>query len=278
MKTKITLAFIGVFALVAMSVKTFANDIGYAGATGAYAEGDCTACHASYAVNSGPGSITITSTPSLAGGYAAGTKYTVTVTVANTGMVDFGFDFEALTNATTNGGTLAIMTDTTDDQIMANGSLNDVTHTLTGISGNGTKSFSFYWTAPATGSSTVTFYAAGVANNQTAHATGAYVYTDSLVIKNTTGIEANVAKDFNLSVYPNPSSNNLYVNFSLNGASSVNMDMIDITGRKVAELISENEMNGVINKTFDVSSLTKGIYFIRLKINDQLTVKKIVVE
>ena len=107
---------------------------------------------------------------------------------------------------------------------------------------------------------------------------GAWVYTDSLVIKNTTGIVTKLAKDFNFSVYPNPISDNLNVKFTLNGASSVNMDMIDITGRKVADFISGNEMNGEINNTFDVSYLTKGIYFIRLKVNDELTVKKIVIE
>ena len=156
--------------------------------------------------------------------------------------------------------------------------LTDVTHTSTGISGNGTKSFSFYWTTPATGSATVTFYAAGLANSTKTSATGAWVYTDSLVIKNTTGIVTKLAKDFNFSVYPNPISDNLNVKFTLNGASSVNMDMIDITGRKVADFISGNEMNGEINNTFDVSYLTKGIYFIRLKVNDELTVKKIVIE
>ena len=120
MKTKITLAFIGVVALVAMSLKTFASPTGYAGATGAYQEGDCTACHSSWAVNTGTGSITIKTVPTLTGGYVPGTKYTVTVTVAQTGMDYFGFDFKALLNSTTNGGTLAIMTDTTDDQIMSN--------------------------------------------------------------------------------------------------------------------------------------------------------------
>ncbi len=94
----------------------------------------------------------------------------------------------------------------------------------------------------------------------------------------TVGIAEAVAKDYNLSVFPNPSSDNLNVKFSLKGISSVNMDIIDITGRKVADLISENGMNGEVNKTFNISSYAKGIYFVRLKINNESTLEKIVVE
>ena len=51
-----------------------------------------------------------------------------------------------------------------------------------------------------------------------------------------------------------------------------------MNGRKVAELISENGMNGEVNKTFNISSYEKGIYFVRLSINNEITIQKIVVE
>jgi hypothetical protein len=223
--------------------------------------------------------------PALTGTYNPDSTYIITVTVTQTGMTKFGFDFEALLGGDTlNAGTLAIMTDSTNDQIMQytelnDTNLNDVTHTLAGITGVGTKSFSFLWTAPATGAGAVTFFVAGLANNTISSKLGAYVYTDSLVlIQSTVGIAEKAAKNFNLSVFPNPTSENLNVQFSLKGISSVNMDMLDINGSKVADLISENGMNGVINKTFDVSTLAKGIYFVRLNINGESTIQKIVVE
>jgi hypothetical protein len=282
MKKKITLALIAIVAVCAMSLKTFASDKGVAGYTGSYLEGDCTQCHGGTA-NTGPGSITINPTPAFAdGGYVPGTKYTIKVTVTNTGMVDFGFDLEALLSGdTTNAGTLAIITDSTNDQIKANAiisGLTDVTHTQTGYSGNGTKSWYFYWTAPTTGTGIVTFFEAGVANTTTVGA-GGNVYTDSLVVPQTTmGINELNSSAFNLSVFPNPLTENMNVKFSLKETSSVTMEIFDVNGNKVSDLISENEMNGDVNKTFNVSTLAKGIYFVRLNINGESTIQKIVVE
>ncbi len=111
MKKKITLILVAIVAVCAMSFKVLLPG-GEAGKTGAYSEGDCTQCHADFAVNSGSGSIAITSVPTLAGGYYPDSVYTVTVTVSHSTPRDslFGFDFEALTNATTNGGTLSLLT------------------------------------------------------------------------------------------------------------------------------------------------------------------------
>ncbi len=280
MKKEITLALVAIVAVCAMSFKVFIP-AGEAGKTGAYSEGDCTQCHSDWAVNTGTGSVAITAVPALTGGYVPGTKYTVTVTVTQTGDSLFGFDFEALLNATTNGGTLSLLTPSTDVKTKADGStaITDVVHTGTGNNTKNSHAFSFYWTAPATGTGTVTFYTSGLAANDDGNTTGDWVYTTSMaVMQNTAGISEVLAKEINFSVYPNPSSDNLNVKFSLNGISSVNIDMIDMNGRKVAELISENGMNGEVNKTFNISSYEKGIYFVRLSINNEITIQKIVVE
>ena len=280
MKKKITLILVAIVAVCAMSFKVLLPG-GEAGKTGAYSEGDCTQCHADFAVNSGSGSIAITSVPTLAGGYYPDSVYTVTVTVSQVGDSLFGFDFEALLNATTNGGTLSLLTPSTDVKTKADEStaITDVVHTGTGNNTKNSHAFSFYWTAPATGTGTVTFYTSGLAANDDGSTSGDYCYTTSMPLaQNTVGIAETVAKDYNLSVFPNPSSDNLNVKFSLKGISSVNMDIIDITGRKVADLISENGMNGEVNKTFNISSYAKGIYFVRLKINNESTLEKIVVE
>jgi hypothetical protein len=278
MKKKITLALVAIVAVCAMSFNVFYPN-GEAGKTGAYSEGDCTQCHADFAVNTGTGSIVITSVPSLAGGYYPDSVYTVTVTVSQVGDSLFGFDFEALTNATTNGGTLSLLTPSTDVKTKASSTRLDVLQTGTGNISLNSHAFSFKWTAPATGSGTVTFYASGLAADNDGGTSGDYCYTTSMVLtQNTVGIAETVAKDYNLSVFPNPSSDNLNVKFSLKGISSVNMDIIDITGSKVADLISENGMNGEVNKTFNISSYAKGIYFVRLKINNETIMQKIVVQ
>jgi hypothetical protein len=278
MKKKITLALIVVVAVVAMSFDILSS-AGKAGRTGAYTEGDCTACHGDYTVNSGSGSIAISASPSLTNGWVPGTKYTVTVTVSQTGVSLFGFDFEALTNATTNGGTISTITGKTDMQTMTSSTRLDAVHTKNGGATANTHAFAFYWTAPAGGTGLVTFYAAGMAANGDTQTSGDYVYTTAMPVQeSTTGIAENAASNFNLSVFPNPSSDYLNVKFSLKETSSVTLDLIDISGKKVANLISDNGMNGNINKTFEVSSCSKGVYFVELKINDKTSLQKIVVK
>jgi len=278
MKKKITLTLLAVVAVAAMSFDILSSG-GKAGKTGAYTEGNCTSCHSDYAVNSGTGSIAITASPLLTNGYVPGTKYTITVTVSQTGLSLFGFDFEALTNATTNGGTISLLSPSTDVKTLASSTRLDAVQTGTGNNTANSHAFSFYWTAPATGSGTVTFYTAGLAANGDGDTPGDYCYTTSLALsENTSGIAESAASNFNFSVSPNPASSNLNVKFNLNQASTVDMNMFDITGKKVANLISDKSINGNINKSFNISTYQKGVYFIELKINDKTSVQKIVIK
>jgi hypothetical protein len=275
MKKSITLTLAGIVAIGAMSFDILTSN-GKAGKTGAYTEGNCTSCHSDYAVNSGPGSIAITSTPSLTNGYVAGTTYTVNVTVAQSGVSLFGFDFEALTNATTNGGTLAVVC--TDTKTLASSSRTDVVHTGTGNATADSHTFSFVWTAPTTGTSTVTFYASGNAADGDGSTSGDYIYTTSLPISNVTSVEENVEANFNLSVFPNPVSDNVNVKFTLMETSDITIDLMDINGNKIANIISENGMKGDINKTFNVSSYSKGVYFLQIKNEKASSIKKLIIK
>src|ERR1035437_6964799 len=81
---------------------------GQASSTGSPGElGTCSrsGCHGAgnggLADNAGPGSVTITSNPAMAGGnqYVAGQTYTMTVTVAETAKPRFGFACEILDNS-----------------------------------------------------------------------------------------------------------------------------------------------------------------------------------
>jgi hypothetical protein len=66
------------------------------------------------------------------------------------------------------------------------------------------------------------------------------------------------------------------VNFVLKETSDVTMDLMDINGNKVANLISDNGSNGNINKNFDLSSYSKGVYFIRLNVNGKISTNRVV--
>jgi hypothetical protein len=81
-------------------------------------------------------------------------------------------------------------------------------------------------------------------------------------IKNTTSIQSVSFKNENISIYPNPTNQYLYLK---NIKGSVNIDVTDVTGQIVKSI--QNPSN-----TIDVSDLEKGFYFIRIEgeTNNQL--------
>ncbi|OFY85080.1 MAG: hypothetical protein A3F72_04865 [Bacteroidetes bacterium RIFCSPLOWO2_12_FULL_35_15] len=179
MKKNFTLSIATLFALGLMSFDILYST-GEPDYTGSPADGgaDCTSCHSGI-VNTGEGSVTIASSPSLATGYAAGADYTISITVAKAGQTAFGFGFEALKSGNTDGGILSAI-NAGSQSLVGTGPTNMV-HNGSGI-GTGTFTFTFNWKAPAASTGTVTFYAAGNASDDDGTSSGDFVYTTSLVV------------------------------------------------------------------------------------------------
>jgi histidinol phosphatase-like enzyme len=178
-KRNIAITLFSVAALWSMSFKPD-NSGGKVGYSSAPTEGNCTGCHAG-TVNSGSGSATITTTVP-ASGYVAGSVYQVSMTVAQAQVPLFGFDLTALNSGGTNAGTMTV-TNTAEMQILASGGRNNMTHkSAGGSSTTGSKTFTFNWTAPATSTGVVTFYASGLAANGTGSTAGDFVYTTNKTV------------------------------------------------------------------------------------------------
>ncbi len=79
-------------------------------------------------------------------------------------------------------------------------------------------------------------------------------------------------------IYPNPVSDVLSVSLNVTSQiEEISYDMITITGQSVKELISVNtESFAEGNLLFDVSTLSEGIYIIRINIGDEKFQKKII--
>lgn len=145
-------------------------------------QGTCADCHGTGADNSGDGSLAIT-TPTT---YVPGQVYTITVTEQDPGQSRWGFELTVLKNSDNSmAGTIASSTTLT-----GTGATGGVTYVgqIRGTGGDGTfagtangpVSWTFNWTAPATGSGAVTFYAGGVAaNNSGSPDNGDYTYVVS---------------------------------------------------------------------------------------------------
>lgn len=77
--------------------------------------------------------------------------------------------------------------------------------------------------------------------------------------------------------YPNPTSDNLFIRFSLMQPCHVDMKIFDINGRIVKNLVSETKAPGVYSLNTNCTSFRNGVYIIKLKTEDFETIEKFLV-
>ena len=109
-------------------------------------------------------------------------------------------------------------------------------------------------------------------------------YTVELIVDNSCGIDTfiqiinvtsvgvfNTSTNKDISVYPNPSHS--VITIESTGISINNLEMFDIYGRKVKELkVNNNKFN------VNISELSKGIYFVKLKTDNGIIINKVIKE
>lgn len=149
--------------------------------TNAPGEGNCTACHISYPVNSGEGSVTITGLPL---NYLPGQQVPVTVTTSQSDGTIYGFQLTAIDRLGRPAGTLTPATQSPMQTQVIQGivggvSRNYIEHTIDGVLPTqfGSKSWTFMWTAPSERVGKIDLYAAGNAANSDGTTSGDSIYT-----------------------------------------------------------------------------------------------------
>lgn len=262
MKKLFTLIFIAIAGLV---VADILNEQGQAVATGSPGEFDCTSCHTGNSVNSGTGSITISSPNMPNWQYVPGQVYQIDVTVAQTGAPLFGFGFEALrTSNNTNGGTFQITN--AASTFLKTGFVNgsnrtNVVHKKNGGLSNDLHTFSFNWTAPATNIGNIIFYSAGNAANNQGDTLGDFIYkTQQLITPSITGL--NEIKTSAIAIYLNPATD--FINVTLTESQTeISYSIIDLSGK----IVDQGKVFNAQGKSFSVNlskTLKEGIYFIEV--------------
>jgi hypothetical protein len=271
MKKNITLALAAV-TIVFMSFDIMDNN-GIAGVTGSPSEKTCnqTGCHNSFAVNLPGGSVTISSPTLTNWSYVPGQTYTINVTVAKTGVKLFGLGFEALTSTGANAGTLTAGTGTVIKSATVSGnSRASITHALNGGTGTDSHTFTFTWKAPATDIGKIMFYCAGNATNSNNMTSGDYIYTTSqgVTSPSTVGIAQQVAFSKQISIYPNPATDQLQILNTLSPSENMNISIVDLKGSLIS--VKENVRS---NEAIEVSSLNPGLYSLRIECAGKIAVK-----
>lgn len=153
--------------------------------TGAPGESLCAqpGCHSSFAPNSGPGTLSLEGLPEA---YTPGQSYTVTVSLAQQGQSQWGFQLTAKIG-NNRGGELSLI-DRQTTQFASSSTAprpQYVEHTFQGTMAgtpDGPVTWQVQWQAPPTGSGPVTFYVAGNAANGNFTSLGDYIYTTSVTV------------------------------------------------------------------------------------------------
>ena len=90
-------------------------------------------------------------------------------------------------------------------------------------------------------------------------------------------IGKNISGDYvALNVYPNPFMNEAIIQFILSENSLVNLELLDLSGRKIKTILECNFEPGNHQLNFSAEDLSKGIYLVRFNANYHTTFLKIV--
>ncbi|MBI1286786.1 MAG: T9SS type A sorting domain-containing protein [Flavobacteriales bacterium] len=91
-----------------------------------------------------------------------------------------------------------------------------------------------------------------------------------------TGIEE-AAPIEGLRIYPNPTNGNFTVNFNLLESADVNIELMDMLGKRIATLPGQKNVNGMYSQTFDAKSLNlkHGMYMVKITVNGASVTQKL---
>lgn len=77
--------------------------------------------------------------------------------------------------------------------------------------------------------------------------------------------------------YPNPFNAQTTIEYTLSRASDVRLEIFDISGRKIAQIMDGYQVAGNNRVLFNASGLTSGIYFYNIRTNEACEYRKMIV-
>jgi hypothetical protein len=105
---------------------------------------------------------------------------------------------------------------------------------------------------------------------------GSYLYIDDLSFSGNTSM-SEISNFSSYNVYPNPVKEKLNLECNLKQNTLVQVEVMDIQGKLIkAQDFAMNK--GENQVSVDLSDVQKGIYFVEIKCNDQVLVKKVIKE
>jgi hypothetical protein len=105
-----------------------------------------------------------------------------------------------------------------------------------------------------------------------------YLYVDNLSFAGSVaGINTIDTYVSNINAYPNPTSDNITIELNAQKASTIKLQLVDVTGKLIKE-INAGEILGNYKHTINTTGIAKGVYFLKVTANDAVEVKKIIIQ
>ncbi|MCF8378904.1 MAG: T9SS type A sorting domain-containing protein [Bacteroidales bacterium] len=224
----------------------------------------CTSCH------SGPGATfiadLITSDVPVEG-YTPNTTYTITATIAREGHSKFGFEISPQTQD--NSIFIGTLINTNSETQLTGSGNNYITHTSGGTIGEGSKTWTFDWTAPDQGTGDAIMYGAFNVTNSGNNSGLDTIYTSTLLIPENTsaGAENFSSIEQSFSAYPNPASELITIKIKDN-LRGKDLKITDQAGRQVYIGKLDDKLTSL-----NISNLPSGIYLLQVGEQKELTLK-----
>lgn len=105
-----------------------------------------------------------------------------------------------------------------------------------------------------------------------------YLWVDNLAFSGSvTGINNLENNISDVSIFPNPATENFTIELNVKKASPINFKLVDLTGKLIKE-INAGEVFGNYKTSISITDIAKGSYFLKISSDDGLEVKKIMIQ
>ncbi len=88
--------------------------------------------------------------------------------------------------------------------------------------------------------------------------------------------ESYIKQMCNLSIYPNPTTDNFTLAYQLRETGTVNIYLYSITGKKIEIVSNKVTLTGEHFQNIDITALPSGYYMLKLQMGDEVITKKVV--
>ncbi len=245
---------------------------------------DSSACHSDGSLLDGSSVITlkigatagaqVNATPAFIP--TPGETYWMTITLDKQGLDTCGFQLTALFAGTNAKADSFIVTDATKTIMNPRNGINYINH-RNSHSPNNNGTWLYKWVAPANINGPILFYTVANLSNGNGNKEGDKIYKRVVSINGNglTSVE-DVSPFTNVTLHPNPATENVTINYNLLSNEFVSGQILDVEGKIVKSLFNEKQDMGMQTGSYNISNLTAGKYFIHIKSAGKSTVKPFV--